>query len=157
MQLDPAFVDAWLLLGNAQMEAGKPCDAKDAFSSCIEVNSESAECRNNIIVAEKKCKLQDKALDDVKDRQEGNKTPETEYTAALKYREEGLVNDEERAYKRCLKYDPKFAQCHYGLFEIFKARADEKKATIACKNFLKFANEADFGQQVEICKTYVRD
>ena len=157
VQLDPNFVDAWLLLGNSQMEAGKPCDAKDSFSSCIEVNSESAECRNNIIVAEKKCSLQDVALQDVKEHEAGNKTPETEFNAALKYKDQGLVNDEERAYKRCLKYDPKFAQCHWGLFEIFKARADEKKATIACKNFLKFANENDFPQQVETCKTYVRE
>jgi Tfp pilus assembly protein PilF len=157
VQLDPQFVDAWLMLGNAHMEAGKPCDAKDSFSSCIEVDGNNAACRNNIIVAEKKCKLQDKALTDVKERQAGNKTPEGEYAAALEYREKGMANDEERAYKRCLKYDPKFPQCHFGLFEIFKARADEKNASVACKNFLKFASESDFKHQVATCQQYVRD
>ena len=83
--------------------------------------------------------------------------PEGEYTAALEYKDKGMANDEERAYKRCLKYDPKFPQCHFGLFEIFKGRADEKNATSACKNFLKFANETDFKQQVATCQQYVRD
>ncbi len=157
VQSDPKYVDAWLMLGNAYMEAGKPCDGKDAFSSCIEVDGNHAACRNNIIVAEKKCKLQDKALTDVKDRQSGAKTPQSEYTAALEFRDKGLVNDEERAYKRCLKYDGKFAPCHFGLFEIFKNRSDEKNATVACKNFLKYADENDFKAQITTCQTYVRD
>lgn len=156
-QIDPRFTAAWLALGNSFMEAGKPCDGKDAYSSCIEVDDANAQCRNNIIVAEKKCKLQDKALDDVKGRQAGTKTPEGEYAAALQAREKGLVNDEERAYKRCLKYDGKFALCHFGLFEIYKNRSDEKNATIACKNFLKFAVEAELGTQVATCKQYAGD
>jgi Tfp pilus assembly protein PilF len=156
-QFDPRFTAAWNVLGNAYMEAGKPCDAKDAYSSCIEADGDFAQCRNNIIVAEKKCKLQDKALDDVKQRAAGAKTPESEYSLALQARDKGLVNDEERAYKRCLKYDGKFALCHYGLFELFKNRSDEKNATVACKNFLKFANEADFQSQVATCRQYVGD
>lgn len=156
-QLDPKFVAAWNVLGNAYMELGKPCEAKDTFSTCIEADEKFPECRNNIIVAEKKCQLQDKALVDVKERAAGAKTPESEYSVAVAAREKGRVNDEERAYNRCLKYDPKFALCHYGLFEIFKGRSDEKKATIACKNFLKFANESDFGSQVQVCKQYVSD
>lgn len=156
-QLDPKFTAAWLGLGNAFMEVGKPCEAKDTFSSCLEADDQFPQCRNNIIIAEKKCKLQDKAMDDVKARAAGTKTPEGEYSVALQAREKGLVNDEERAYNRCLKYDGKYALCHYGLFEIFKSRSDEKKATIACKNFLKFANESEFSSQVAICKQYVSD
>jgi tetratricopeptide (TPR) repeat protein len=156
-QMDPKYTAAWMVLGNAYMEAGKPCDAKDSFSSCLEVDENFAQCRNNIIVAEKKCKLQDKALEDVKQRAAGAKTPESEYSLALQAREKGLVNDEERAYKRCLKYDGKFALCHFGLFEIFKNRSDEKNASVACKNFLKFASESDFESQVATCKQYVSD
>lgn len=156
-QIDPQFTDAWLGLGNSYMEAGKPCDAKDSFSSCIESDGNNVMCRNNIINAEKKCKLQDKALDDVKQRAAGQKTPESEYSAALKFREQGLVNDEERAFKRCLKYDPKFVLCHFGLFELFRNRSDEKLATTACKNFLKFANESEYQSQVATCQQYVRD
>ena len=110
------------------MEAGKPCEAKDTFSSCIEADDNFPQCRNNIIVAEKKCKLQDKALDDVKARAAGTKTPEGEYSVAIQAREKGLVNDEERAYKRCLKYDAKYALCHYGLYELFKNRSDDRGA-----------------------------
>jgi Tfp pilus assembly protein PilF len=156
-QYDPKFIAAWLSLGNAYMEAGKPCDGKDAYSTCIEGEENNAQCRNNIIIAEKKCKLQDKALDDVKARQTGAKTPESEYAAALQAKDKGLVNEEERAYKRCLKYDAKFVQCHYGLFELYKSRSDEKNATIACKNFIKFASESEFGTQVAACHQYVRD
>ena len=156
-QLDPKFTAAWLVLGNAFMEVGKPCDAKDTFSSCIEADDNFPQCRNNIIVAERKCKLQDKALDDVKARAAGAKTPEGEYSVAVQAREKGLVNDEERAYKRCLKYDPKYALCHYGLFELFKSRSDEKNASVACKNFLKFANESEFQTQVAMCRQYVSD
>lgn len=157
VQIDPQFVDAWLVLGNAYMEAGKPCDAKDSFTSCIEVKEDKAECRNNIIVAEKKCQLQQKALDDVKARASGEKTPASEYSLALQAREKGLSNDEERAFNRCLKYDPKYALCHFGLFELFRRRSDEKKATIGCKNFLKYANETEFASQVATCKQYVNE
>lgn len=156
-QIDPQFVDAWLALGNSYMEAGKPCDAKDSYSSCIEADVNNVPCRNNIINAEKKCKLQDKALADVKERAAGQKTPESEYSAGLKFREQGLVNDEERSYKRCLKYDPKFVLCHYALFELFRNRSDERLASTACKNFLKFANETEFQMQVANCQQYVRD
>ena len=146
-----------LVLGNAYMESGKPCEAKDTFSSCIEADENFPQCRNNIIIAEKKCKLQDKALEDVKARAAGTKTPEGEYSVAVQAREKGLVNDEERAYKRCLKYDAKYALCHYGLFELFKNRSDEKNASVACKNFLKYANESEFQTQVAMCKQYVSD
>jgi Tfp pilus assembly protein PilF len=154
-QIDPQYIHAWLELGNAFMEVGKPCDGKDAFSSCIEIDKEFVQCRNNIIIAEKKCKLQDKALDDVKARASGEKTAESEYSAALVAKEAGLINDEERAYKRCLKYDAKFAYCHYGMFEIFRNRSDEKNARIACKNVIKFANPTELQQQVTTCTQFV--
>jgi Tfp pilus assembly protein PilF len=154
-QLDPKFTAAWMVLGNAYMEVGKPCDAKDTFSSCLESDENFPQCRNNIILAEKKCKAQDKALDDVKARAAGSKTPEGEYSLALQARDKGNVGEEERAYKRCLKYDAKYALCHYGLFELFKNRSDEKNASTACKNFLKFASETEFSNQVATCKQYV--
>ncbi len=157
VQLDPAFTGAWVLLGNLHMELGKPCDAKDSFTSCIEINAESPECRNNIIIAEKKCQLQQKALDDVKARAAGEKTPASEYSLALEARENGRTSDEERSFNRCLKYDKKYALCYFGLFELHRRMADEKKATVDCKNFLKFANETEFPTQVATCKQYVND
>ncbi len=159
VQLDPKYVDAWNMLGNVFMEMGKPCEAKDSFSSCIESDAENPQCRNNIIVAEKKCRLQDKAMQDVKDRQSGAKTADTEYAAAREYHDKGLMNDEERAYKRCLKFDPKYVRCHFGLYELFRSRGDDKNATTACRNFIKFANEGDkeLEANLDTCKSYVRD
>ncbi len=93
----------------------------------------------------------------VKARASGEKTPASEYSLALQAREKGLSNDEERAFNRCLKYDPKYALCHFGLFELFRRRSDEKKATIGCKNFLKYANETEFASQVATCKQYVNE
>ena len=154
-QLDPKFTAAWMVLGNAFMEVGKPCDAKDTFTSCLEADADFPQCRNNIIIAEKKCKLQDKALDDVNAKKSGTKTAETEYSRAIQARDKGNVGEEERAYKSCLKLDAKFALCHFGMFELFKNRSDEKNATTACKNFLKFASETEFSNQVATCKQYV--
>lgn len=149
-QFDPKFIAAWLSLGNAFMEVGKPCDGRDAYTTCIENDDANVQCRNNIIVAERKCKLGAGA-----GRRQGppgrHQQPESEYAGALQAKDKGLVNDEERGYKRCLKYDPKFVQCHYGLFELYRSRADEKNATIACKNFIKYASETEFAMQVATC------
>jgi Tfp pilus assembly protein PilF len=156
-QFDPKYLAAWLSLGNAYMEAGRPCEGKDAYTSCIEVEENNAQCRNNILLAEKKCALQGKALAPVEARKAGAVTPQTEYDAALEYKEKGLVNEEERAYKRCLKYDPKFVLCHFGLFELYRDRSDEKNATIACKNFIKFASEEEHSSRMSACLQYIRD
>ena len=48
-----------------------------------------------------------------------------------------------------------FALCHYGLYEIFKESSKTKDATIACKNFLKFADSSDYKDKVETCERYV--
>jgi Tfp pilus assembly protein PilF len=66
VQLAPDYTEAWLLLGNIIIELGRPCDAKDAYLSCLELDAQSTPCRNNVTVATKKCALQNKALDNVK-------------------------------------------------------------------------------------------
>lgn len=151
-RLDPNYIDAWLVTGNVYMELSKPCDAKDAYGACIEVDSENPQCRNNIILAEKKCQLQSKALNEVNERE---KTPQAEFAAALASKEKGLVNDEERAYRRCLRYDGKFARCHFGLFTIFKERRDQKNAVTACKNFVKYATGTELEAQVAECERFL--
>jgi tetratricopeptide (TPR) repeat protein len=154
-QIDARYTAAWMALGNAYLEAGFPCDGKDAYSSCIELDEQNAACRNNIIVAQKKCTLQEKALEDVKAHAAGTRTAESEYAVALQAKDKGLTNDEERAYKRCLKYDPKFVRCHWGLFEIYQGRSDEKLARVACQNVLKFGTESEFPAQLQTCQKYV--
>jgi Tfp pilus assembly protein PilF len=151
-KLDPNFTGAWLMMGNAYMEKSRPCDAKESYASCIEVDADNPQCRNNITIAEKKCQLQSKALKDVSERE---KTPQAEFSLALAAKTQGQVADEERAYKRCLKYDPKYPQCHFGLYELFKTRRDDKNAQTACKNFLKYATGPEFEAQAAQCQQYV--
>lgn len=137
------------------MEAGRACDAKDAYSTCIETDDKSIDCRNNIVIAQKKCAIEEKALADVRGHASGAKTAETEYEAASTYRDKGLANDQERALKRCIKYDPKFVQCHIELFKIFKDRGDERNAATACKNVVKFGGQ-DLKADVDACTIYLK-
>ncbi len=156
-RLAPDYTDAWMVLGNAYLAAGQPCEGKDAYASCIELDEHQAACRNDIAVAQGRCALQERALEDARGKAAAAKTAEAEYALALKARERGLSNDEERAYKRCLKYDDRFVRCHWGLFELYRGRADERLARIACQNVLKFAGKAEFPRQVQDCEQYVNN
>ncbi len=155
VQLDPKFSSAWLELGNTLMDAGNSAEAGDAYTACIEVDPDNAECKNNVAVAKRKAALQDTALKEVKDNAAGSNTPEGFWRLAQQYREKGMRAEEERTYKKCLHLDARFALCHYGLFEIFQESSKTKDATIACKNFLKFADASDYKDKVEQCERYV--
>jgi len=77
------------------------------------------------------------------------------YQLALQYREKGLKAEEERTFKKCLKLDQKYAMCHYGLHLLFKEDQRDKEATIACRNFLKFAAMDEFPAEIENCEKFV--
>lgn len=153
--LDPKFDDAWLELCNTYGDAGKHAEARDACASCIEADPENAACRNNLPIYERKAALSDKGLQELKDNAAGKNTPEAMYAVALGYKEKGLRNEEERQYKKCLKLDPKFALCHFGMFEITHEERRDKDATVACKNFLKFAEHDEFRKQVAACEKFL--
>ncbi len=155
VELAPTFADAWLELGNVLAEAGKAGEAKDAYESCIEADANKAECRRNISVVNKSAKLQEESLKNIKESKEGKRDAPNEYAMARTYHDKGLKNDEKRAYFRCLKFDSKFAPCHFGLFEIFKDDRDDKQAKTACQNFLKFAEGTEYPKEVETCERYV--
>lgn len=155
VQLDPKFGEAWLELCNTHGDAGKHAEARDACASCIEADPGNAACRNNLPIYERKAALSDKGLQEIKDNAAGKNTPEAFFTAAQGYREKGLRNEEERQYRKCLKLDPKFALCYFGIFEVFKDERRDKDAQVACKNFLKFADHDDFKKQVATCERYL--
>ncbi len=155
VQRDPTFGDAWLDLCNALSDAGKYNEAKDACASCIEADPKNVQCRNNLPIIVRKTALQDPALQEIKETQANENTPASYYTLAKSLQERGLRNEEERAYKKCIKLDGKYAPCHYGLYEIFKEDRRDKEAGIACKNFLKFAVADEFPREVETCERYV--
>jgi tetratricopeptide (TPR) repeat protein len=155
VELDAKFSDAWLGLGNAYMEQGKFAEAVDAYTSCIEGDPNNAQCRNNVPLAQKKAALAAPALEDARKTVSGENTPQQEYGKARGFREKGLRAEEERAYMRCVKLEPRYAACHYGLYEIFQSDRRDKEAYKACKNFLKFAESTDFPKQVETCERYL--
>ncbi|MFL5322087.1 MAG: tetratricopeptide repeat protein [Myxococcaceae bacterium] len=151
----PDYDDAWNTLGNVRSEAGKFCEAKEAYTSCIEANTNNSECRNNAALIARKCALLDPVVKEAKENKENSDTPEGLFTIAKQMHEKGLLNDEERTYKKCLKKDAKYAPCHYGLYEIYRDARRDKEALIACKNVVKFATAEDFPKEVETCEKVV--
>jgi tetratricopeptide (TPR) repeat protein len=155
IRLDAKYTDAWAALGDAYTEAGKFNEAVDAYTGCLESDPENAVCRHNVATVRRKAQLLDPALKEVKESLAGQKTAKGEYQLAREFKTKGLENEEKRAYMRCLKYDDKFALCHFGLYEIFLAERQEKEAAKACKNFLKFAEQSEYKREFETCERYV--
>ena len=155
VELSPGFAEAWSNLGLAYSEAGKFQEAKDAFASCLEADPENIVCRNNAPIINRKAALLEPTLKEAKSREAIEKTPAGMLSLARQYKERGLKNEEERTYMKCLRLDPKYASCHYGLFELFREDQRKPEALIACKNFLKFSDAADFPKEVEACEKFV--
>jgi tetratricopeptide (TPR) repeat protein len=154
-ELDAKYAEAWGALGSAYSEVGKFAEAREAFTSCIEADPENIPCRNSLPVVARKEKLAEPALKEVAENLKGQKTANGEFALARNYKKKGLRNEEERAYRRCLRLDSKYAPCHYGLFEIFQEDRKDKDAQSACKNFLKYAEAAEFAREVETCQRFV--
>lgn len=158
VELDPKFVDAWQALGSSYGEAGKYAEARDAYTACLEVDPNNIPCRNSITVVNRKAVLLDPTLKELKENEGKDSdltSPASIFQRALLYRDKGLKPDEERYYKKCLKLDGRYAPCHYGLYLIYKEDRKDREATIACKNFLKFAVADEFPKEVEACEKYV--
>jgi tetratricopeptide (TPR) repeat protein len=155
VELDPTYANAWLSLGNAYAEAAKYRESADAFTSCLEANPDSIECRNNLAIVNRKAKLLDPSLKEVQTRATAENTAPSLYQLAVQFRDQGLRSEEERAYQKCLRLDGKYAPCHFGLYTIFAEDQNQKKATIACKNFLKFGSAEDFPTESETCEKFL--
>lgn len=151
----PSFAEAWMNLGNAFSEAGRYGEAKDAFTSCLEADPKHAQCRSNLALMNRKDALLQPSLKEAKELAEGTLTADSLYTLARTFREKGLRNEEERAYRRCVKLDGRYAPCHYGLYEIYLEDRRSQEATIACKNFLKFAPLEEFPKETRDCEKFL--
>jgi tetratricopeptide (TPR) repeat protein len=154
-QLDPTYADAWFNFGNAYMEAGRFHEAKEAFTSCIEADDRHAQCRHNLAIANRKAALVEPTLKEMQENAKADNTPAGMFSLGRTFRERGLRNEEERAYRRCVKLDGKYAPCHYGLHEVYSEERRDKEAVIACKNFLKFAPAEEFPREIESCERFV--
>ncbi len=153
--LDPSFADAWYNLGMAYSDSGKMTEAKDALTSCLEADSNHVQCRQALPIVNRKAMLLDPTLKEIKETSTTENTPQSMYALGRTFRERGLRNEEERAYRRCVKLDGKYAPCHFALFEVYTEERREKEALIACKNFLKYAVAEEFPKEIESCEKFV--
>ncbi|HEX8825116.1 MAG TPA: tetratricopeptide repeat protein, partial [Archangium sp.] len=139
VQLAPNLnADWWNDLGAVLMELSRFQEAKDAFGSCVALNPKHPQCLNNLSISQRKGALTDTALREFRDTQKAQNDPSALFILGRQYKEKGLVPEETRAYKDCLKLDGKYAPCHYGLFQVYSSGHQRESAEVACKNFLKY-------------------
>jgi tetratricopeptide (TPR) repeat protein len=155
VELSPQYVDAWAALGVAYTELGKYQEAKEAYVSCLQWDPDNIPCRQNSAIVNRKQALLDQTLKESQDPSRAEQTPEASYQLALQFKQKGMKVEEERTYKKCLKLDPKHAICHFGLFTMYRENPADKDATIACRNFLKFADVTEHPHEVETCEKFV--
>jgi Flp pilus assembly protein TadD len=147
--------DWWNDLGAAFMELSRFEEARQSFGSCVALQPEHSQCLNNLSIAQRKAALTDSALKEFRDTQKAENSPEAHLSLARKYHERGLLSEEERSYKDCLKMDGKYAPCHFGLFRLYSDGHKRQSAEIACKNFLKYGAVEEFPTEMETCEKFL--
>ncbi|HEX8706053.1 MAG TPA: tetratricopeptide repeat protein [Myxococcaceae bacterium] len=143
--------------GQALMELSRFAEAKDSFSTCVALDQRNAQCLNNLAIAQRKAALTDSALKEYKDTQTAENSAPSLYALGQKYNGQGLVAEEERTYKKCVRLDGKYAPCHYALFQLYQEQAKKDAATIACKNFLKYGTADEFPNEIETCEKFLSE
>jgi tetratricopeptide (TPR) repeat protein len=154
-QLDASYAIAWFNLGISYTDCGQLQDARDAYTSCLKADPENIQCQNNLAIINRKIALLDPAINEMKTRETAENTPQSMYNLGKTFGDKGLKYEERRYYKKCLELDPKYPQCHFGLFKLYEADQRLVDAKNACRNFLKFALGEEFPRQVEECTKYV--
>jgi tetratricopeptide (TPR) repeat protein len=147
--------DWWNDLGAVLNELSRFEEAKMAFSSCVAVNPKHPQCIDNLSIAQRKAALTDSALKEYRDTQKAQNDPAALFQLAQQYKQKGLLSEEERAYKDCVKLDGKFAPCHYGLFQLYSDAHKRQAAEVACKNFIKYGSVEDFPSEMETCEKFI--
>lgn len=157
VQLSPDVPSFWHDYGATLMELSRFAEAKDAFATCVTLDQKNPQCLNNLAIAQRKAALTDSAFKEMKDTNTAENTPASLYVLARQQGEQGLVDQEERTYKKCVRMDGKYAPCHFGLFKIYADAKKKDAATIACKNFLKYGTADEFPTEIETCEKYLAD
>lgn len=145
----------WNNLGAVLMELSRFEEARQAFGSCVALKNDHPQCVNNLSIAQRKAALTSSALKEFRDTQKAENSPAALYELGLKYKERGLLSEEERTYKECIKLDGKYAPCHYGLFQIYSDAQKRSSAEIACKNFLKYVSVEENPTEAEKCEKFL--
>lgn len=156
-QLSPDVPSFWHDYGAALMELSRFGDAKEAFATCVRLEPTNPQCVNNLSIAQRKAALVDSVAKEERDTLAAEDSADGQYMIALQHQEKGLVAEEERAYKKCLRKDGKYPRCHFGLFKIYSDAQKRDAATIACKNFLKYGTEEEFPSETDTCKRFLAD
>ncbi len=155
VQLSPDVPSFWHDYGASLMELSRFGEAKDAFATCVTLDQKNPQCLNNLAIAQRKAALTESALKEAKEMDPGENSAPALYLLARQQSEQGLVDKEERTYKKCLRLDGKYAPCHYGLFRIYSEAKKKDAATIACKNFLKYGTAEEYPTEIEMCEKYL--
>jgi Flp pilus assembly protein TadD len=156
VQLAPNLAaDWWNDLGTVLMELSRFEDARQSFASCVALQNDNPLCLNNLSIAQRKAALTNSALREYRDTQRAENTPNALFELARKYRSQGLLAEEERAYKDCLKLDGRFALCHYGLFQLYSESQKRPSAEVACKNFLKYGALEEYPDEMQTCEKFL--
>lgn len=154
-QINPNVAAYWLDEGTCLTELSRFNEAREAYGNCLRLEPKNPECLNNITIAHKKGALADSALKEVRDTQQAENTAPALYLLARKYHEQGLLAEEQRAYKKCLTLDGKYAPCHYGLYELYSDEHKQDAAEVACKNFLKYATAEEYPTEFQRCEKFL--
>jgi len=137
------------------MELSRFQEARDAFGSCVALNDKHPQCLNNLSISQRKASLKDAGMKEFRDTQKAQNDPSALFALGRQYKEKGLVSEETRAYKDCLKLDAKYAACHYGLFQVYANGQQRQGAEVACKNFLKYGSVEEFPSEMETCEKFL--
>jgi len=156
VQLAPNMnAEWWNDLGAIYMELSRFQEARDAFGSCVAIDPKHPQCLNNLSISQRKTALTDTALREYRDTQKAQNDPSALFQLGRQYKEKGLLTEETRAYKDCLKLDGKYAPCHYGLFQVYSGSQQRQGAEVACKNFLKYGSVEEFPSEMETCEKFL--
>ena len=153
--LAPELASAWHDLGACYAELGRHCESRSAYAECLRASPNDPFCANQLPIAPHKCGLADAALKEQRDTLTAEQTPKAQYQLAMEYREKGLQKEHERALHKCVQLDGRDVSCHFALHEYYVSTHQRDKASIACKNVLKFSSMEEMPQQVGTCERYL--
>lgn len=160
IRLDPRYVTAYFNLGDAYLKAGKFCEAQEAYTDCLRVDSENAECRNNVTIATRKCALLDPNLREASQPKASEMADGTssEPLDLLRKGEAqlgtGLVNEARRTFRKCVRRNNDFGGCWFQLYKLDQQVQDLRAAADDCKNVLRCSGE-DAQDQRDECKSFL--
>jgi tetratricopeptide (TPR) repeat protein len=177
LRLDPKYVSAYFNLGNAYMKAGKFCEAQESYTDCIRVDQDSAECRNNVTIATRKCALLDPNLKEAASSNNakspgastntsngsgagddvttvGDDPANGFYKKGMAQLGSGLVNEARRSFNKCVRKNAGYGLCYYQLFKLDQQVQDNHAAVDDCKKMLKHTGDEATNEREE-CKNFL--